>query len=79
MFGYSFGFMTVLSLYSIMQIVSLLPISINGIGVNEALIVFLFGTLGVPAEISLGIAILSRLVMFGQTSIGGLIYGFSKI
>ncbi len=76
MFGYQLPFTTVFGLYAVLQLVELLPISINSLGVREGTLVFLFSLVGVPAEVSLGIAILSRLVLLTQTAIGGVLYAF---
>jgi len=78
MYGYHLSLLTVLLFYSIIQIVNMIPISINGWGIREGGIIYLFGLIGVPSEISLSIALLSRLVMLFQTSVGGLIYLFEK-
>ena len=74
MFGYTLPFSLVIGLYAVLQLVELLPISINSLGVREGMLVFLFSIVGVPGEVSLGIAILSRLVLLAQTAIGGLLY-----
>ena len=76
MFGYSINFLIILSFYCIIQIVSMIPISLNSIGLTEVSIVYFFTFIGVPAEVSLSVALLSRLIMLFQTSIGGLIYLF---
>jgi hypothetical protein len=54
--------------------VALLPISLNGLGTTELTFVLLFGAMGVPAEVALAIGILRRLVLLGQSLIGGLLY-----
>lgn len=74
MFGYVLNFFDVLVIYIIIQLIGMLPISINGLGVNEASYTFLFLLLGVPIEVSLAIAIVSRVVMLVQTSFGGVFY-----
>ena len=54
--------------------VALLPISLNGLGTTELTFVFLFGAMGVPPDVALAIGILRRLVLLGQSLIGGLLY-----
>ncbi|MDP8923917.1 MAG: flippase-like domain-containing protein [Chloroflexota bacterium] len=54
--------------------VALLPISLNGLGTTELTFVLLFGAMGVPAEVALAIGILRRLVLLGQSLIGGVLY-----
>lgn len=81
MFGYTLNFVTIFIFYCLIQVVSLVPLTINSIGVYEGVSVYLFSIIGIPSEISFSIAILSRLILVIQTSIGGLIYlksGFVK-
>ena len=78
MFGYNVDFLLVLAFYSAIQIVNSIPISINGWGLREGSIIYLFSLILIPFEVSLSIALLSRMVMLLQTSIGGLIYLFEK-
>ena len=54
--------------------VALLPISLNGLGTTELTFVILFGAMGVPPDVALAIGILRRLVLLGQSLIGGLLY-----
>jgi uncharacterized protein (TIRG00374 family) len=54
--------------------VGLLPISINGLGTVELTIVVLLGLMGVDAEVALAVAILRRLVLLGQSLVGGVLY-----
>ncbi len=78
MFGYNVNFILLTEFYLIIQILSMIPVSINAIGVYELSLIGLLALVGVPSEISLGIAILSRLIMFFQTSVGGLLYLLEK-
>lgn len=54
------------------QIVAILPISINALGVLEGASVFLYSMVGVPAEISLAMSLIARVSMMLTSSIGGL-------
>ena len=54
--------------------VGLLPISINGLGTIELTVVVLLGLMGVDAEVALAVAILRRLVLLGQSLVGGVLY-----
>ncbi|MFN8637666.1 MAG: lysylphosphatidylglycerol synthase transmembrane domain-containing protein [Chloroflexota bacterium] len=54
--------------------VGLLPISINGLGTIELTFVLLLGLLGVDPEVALAVAILRRLVLLGQSLVGGILY-----
>jgi glycosyltransferase 2 family protein len=53
--------------------VGLLP-SINGLGTIELTFVVLFGLMGVNPETALAVAILRRLVLLGQSLVGGVLY-----
>jgi len=78
MFGYNLNFFIILGFYCFIQLLNMIPISINAIGVQEAGSVYFFSLIGIPAEVSLTVSIISRIVMVFQTSIGGLIYFFEK-
>lgn len=78
MFGININFIIVLFFYCLIQIINVIPISINALGINEGAMIYFFSLVGVSPEISLSIALLSRIVMLFQTSIGGLIYLFEK-
>jgi glycosyltransferase 2 family protein len=77
-FGLQVDFYYILLVSSITQIVSILPISLNSIGVTESLSVFLFSLIGVPLEISLAVALIGRVSMIITSSFGGLFYFFDN-
>lgn len=54
--------------------VGLLPISLNGLGTIELTFVVLLGLMGVGPETALAVAILRRLVLLGQSLVGGVLY-----
>jgi glycosyltransferase 2 family protein len=54
--------------------VGLLPISLNGLGTIELTFVLLLGLMGVEPELALAVALLRRLVLLGQSLIGGVLY-----
>lgn len=54
--------------------VGLLPLSINGIGTIELTFVVLLGLMGVDPQVALAVAILRRLVLLGQSLVGGVLY-----
>ena len=58
--------------------VGLLPISINGIGTIELTFVFLLGLMGVDPQVALAVAILRRLVLLGQSLVGGVLYTIGR-
>ena len=75
-FGVQVDFFYILLASSITQIIGILPISLNSIGVTEGLSVFLFSLIGVPIEISLMVALVGRVSMLVTSSLGGLFYFF---
>ena len=75
-FGVQVDFFYILLASSITQIIGILPISLNSIGVTEGLSVFLFSLIGVPIEISLMVALFGRVSMLVTSSLGGLFYFF---
>lgn len=73
-FGYNLNFFYVLAFYALIQVIGILPISINAIGITATLTVYLFTFLGVPPEVSLAVAVVARVVLFIQSSVGDIIY-----
>ena len=67
------GFAAAQSIVTAMDVV---PISLNGLGVRENMYVFLLGAspLFVPEPVSLGVAILVRLMVFIQAALGGIAF-----
>jgi uncharacterized protein (TIRG00374 family) len=57
----------------VMMAVGLLP-SINGLGTVELTFVVLLGLMGVDADVALAVALLRRLVLLGQSLVGGVLY-----
>ena len=58
----------------IVSLAGMAPISVNGLGVREALYVLLFGRLGVPAETSVSLALLYLAVTVFASLPGGVAY-----
>jgi uncharacterized protein (TIRG00374 family) len=58
--------------------VGLLPLSINGIGTIELTFVLLLGLMGVDPQVALAVAILRRLVLLGQSLVGGVLYALRR-
>jgi len=57
--------------------VTLLPVSIGGLGLREATVIFFFAQAGVSKDISLAAALLSSFFLFIYAGLGGLIYVFT--
>lgn len=77
-FNIQVDFFYILLVSSITQIIGILPISLNSIGVTEGLSVFLFSLVGVPVEISLVVALIGRISLMATSSLGGLFYFFDN-
>ena len=52
----------------------MLPVSVNGLGVREALYILLFGRIGVSTELAVSLALLYLAVTFVASLPGGLMY-----
>lgn len=71
-FGIDVSFIACLALVPLVWLVTLLPISLGGIGLREASFAYLFGTIGIGAEASLVISLgtFAALVMTGSVGAG---------
>ncbi len=58
----------------LISLAGMVPVSVNGLGVREALYILLFGKLGVPAELAVSLALLYLAVTFAASLPGGLVY-----
>lgn len=68
----------VLVALAVVQLVGLIPFTINGIGAKEGAYVAIFAAFGVSAEISLSVALIGRFVLMAATLPGGLILMYDK-
>lgn len=71
-------FVDVMCILPIVYLVSLLPISLNGLGLSEGAFVVFFGQIGVPAHQALAVAIIRRLIHLMVSLVGGLLWLLSK-
>ena len=72
--GMNISFWTIASLYSLSYLVTLIPLSIGGLGIQEGSITFLFSHFGgVPIQAALALAVLNRLA-FLINSLPGVIF-----
>ena len=67
----SFGLF--LAVFPLIEIFSLLPVSVNGIGIREGLLVFAFEQASVEPAVSLALGVLFRLVNLVYALLGGLL------
>jgi uncharacterized protein (TIRG00374 family) len=72
--GAKIGIGDTLILFPPAMLLSMVPISLGGWGVREAAIVWLFGSVGVPADLALGISIMFGLVITAAGLPGGLLW-----
>ena len=61
-FGQSLNFMYFVIFIPIMFVITLIPVSIGGLGVREGVLVVLFSSVGAPAEISIGAGLVSQVL-----------------
>ncbi len=54
--------------------VSMIPISVGGMGLLEGALVFFFSKVGMPIEICVGIAVVHRVLLMAATLPGGVLY-----
>ena len=62
----------------LVSLAGMIPVSVNGLGVREALYVLLFGRLGIPAEASVSLALLYLGVTIAASLPGGIAYALQK-
>ena len=62
----------------LIALVGMLPISIGGIGVNQAAYPFFYGLAGVPVDHALAVSILMQAIMFLGSLPGGVLWLVGK-
>lgn len=72
--GVNLSFVFLLIIIPVISLLSMLPVSINGIGLRESLFIYFFSKIGVSPEKSLTICILGFSITLFYGLIGGLIY-----
>ena len=74
----SISFSYILYTSTLLQIFSMVPISLNSLGVTESLGTFFYSQIGVPGEVSLAIIIIGRISAIVTSSLGGILNIFPK-
>lgn len=74
----SFPLAAVALFVPLISLAGMLPVSLNGLGLREALYIVLFGRLGAPPDVSVGLALLYLAVTFTASLPGGLVYALQK-
>jgi hypothetical protein len=78
MFDFNLNFFHLFLIYLLIQIISMVPVSLNGWGLREVSFVSLVSFLGVAPEIALAIALVSRFASLITSGFGGLLFLFEK-
>jgi uncharacterized protein (TIRG00374 family) len=72
--NYEIGILPFFIYLPIINVVSMIPISLNGIGVRESFFVLLFSRVGLPGETALAVSIISFLLIFLWSILGGIFF-----
>jgi hypothetical protein len=62
----------------IINVISMIPVSLNGLGVRENSYVILFSRVGLDGEVSLAVSLVSFFIVFVFSLVGGLFFIFQK-
>lgn len=62
----------------LVSLAGMIPVSVNGLGVREALYILLFGSIGVPAELAVSLALLYLGVTLVSSLPGGVAYALLR-
>ncbi|NMD71363.1 flippase-like domain-containing protein [Bacillus sp. DNRA2] len=73
-FGIEVGWLDLIVMISLISFITMLPVSLNGIGVREASYIFFFKELGVPDEISVAVSLFFLLLVTVSSLFGGLFW-----
>lgn len=73
-FGIDVPWLDLLVIITLISVITMIPVSLNGIGVREAGYVFFFQRLGVPDEISLSVSLLFFFLVSFSSLIGGIFW-----
>ncbi|MCI0994199.1 lysylphosphatidylglycerol synthase transmembrane domain-containing protein [Pseudomonas corrugata] len=74
-YGYDIPFVQHFALYPVIAILTMIPITIGGLGVREGFFVYFYSLLGVPANIAVGASLANYAIMaLIPSAFGGIIY-----
>ncbi|HXE80825.1 MAG TPA: lysylphosphatidylglycerol synthase transmembrane domain-containing protein, partial [Vicinamibacterales bacterium] len=62
----------------LISLAGMIPVTVNGLGVREALYIFFFGQLGAPTELAVSLALLFLGVTIAASLPGGLVYALDR-
>ena len=74
-YGFDIPLYQHISLYPIISILSMIPITISGWGIREGFFVYFYSHIGVPADIAIGVSIINyMIIVLLPAMIGGILY-----
>jgi glycosyltransferase 2 family protein len=73
------SFLDIAAIVPILMVVSMMPLTFNGLGIEEWAYVLLFPIFGLPASVGLAAVLLVRAKALLVASIGGVIYPYMKL
>lgn len=76
--NYEVGVLAFFIYVPIINVVSMIPVSLNGLGVRENFYVILFSRVGLAGELSLAVSLVSFFVIFVFSLIGGFLFIFYR-
>ena len=76
--GQSFPMSAMAVFVPLISLAGMIPVSVNGLGVRDALYLLLFGQLGASADVSLSLALLYFAVTVAASLPGGVVYALQK-
>ncbi|MNI75130.1 hypothetical protein D3C73_1312570 [compost metagenome] len=79
-YGYDIPFIQHFALYPVIAILTMVPITVGGLGVREGFFVYFYGLLDVPANIAVGASLANYTLMaLIPATCGGFIYLWDTI
>ena len=72
--GYDISLVSAVLIIPLVNLIAQVPISLNGLGLREGAFTLLFTAIGVPAAVSVGAALLERIVVVLMSLVGGVMY-----
>ena len=73
-FGIEVSFLHLLVIITLISVITMIPVSLNGLGVREASYVLFFQSIGVPEGIALSVSLLFFILVTISSLIGGLFW-----
>lgn len=77
-FGIDVSWLDLLVIITLISVITMIPVSLNGLGVREVSYIFFFQKLGIPDEISLSVSLLFFFLVSISSIVGGLFWLVEK-